>query len=152
LERPVVEGERQIFGAYIKAEGLKATAQRTYILDAFLSTDKHVSVEDVYVLVNRGRRRVGLATVWRTMKLIADCGLAHEVAFDDGVSRFEHTHGKSHHHHLICTRCKSVIEFSSEEMDAVERAIAEDYDFELESHRFEIFGLCRKCRRKRAKK
>ncbi len=148
----MVEGERQIFGAYIKAEGLKVTAQRTHILDAFLGTDKHVSVEDVYVLANRGKRRVGFATVWRTMKLIADCGLAREVAFDDGVSRFEHTHGKSHHHHLICTRCKRVIEFTSEELDAVERSIAEDYEFELHSHRFEIFGLCKTCRRKKARR
>lgn len=148
----MVEGERQIFGEYIKAEGLKVTAQRNHILNAFLATDKHVSVEDIYILANRGKRRVGLATVWRTMKLIADCGLAREVAFDDGVSRFEHTHGKSHHHHLICTRCKKVIEFTSKEMDEVERSIAEDYEFELESHRFEIFGLCKDCRRKKARK
>lgn len=148
----MVEGERRIFGDYIKAEGLKATAQRNHVLDAFLSTDKHVSVEDVYLLANRGKRRVGFATVWRTMKLIADCGLAREVAFDDGVSRFEHTHGKSHHHHLICTRCKAVIEFTSAEMDAVEQAIAESHEFVPQSHRFEIFGLCKNCRRKRAKK
>jgi len=143
----MVEGERQIFGDYIKAAGLKVTAQRTCILDAFLSTDKHVSVEDVYFLANRDKRRVGFATVWRTMKLIADSGLAREVAFDDGISRFEHTHGKSHHHHLICTRCKAVIEFTSKEMDRVERSLAREYDFEPESHRFEIFGLCKKCRR-----
>ncbi len=147
----MVERERQIFGDYIKAEGLKVTAQRNHILNAFLATDKHVSVEDVYLLANRGKRRVGLATVWRTMKLIAGCGLAREVAFNDGVSRFEHTHGKSHHHHLVCRRCKKVIEFSSDKMDAVERAIARDYEFELESHRFEIFGLCKECRGKKTR-
>lgn len=148
----MVAGERQIFDDYIKAAGLKTTAQRNHILDAFLSTDRHVSIEDVYVLANRGKRRVGFATVWRTMRLIADCGLAREVAFDDGVSRFEHTHGKSHHHHMICTECKAVIEFTSRRMDAVERSIAREYEFEPQSHRFEIFGLCKNCRRKKAEK
>jgi Fur family ferric uptake transcriptional regulator len=141
-------GEQEIFGDYIKAEGLKSTAQRTAILQAFLSTDRHVSVEDVYLIVNRSKRKVGFATVYRTMKLIADCGLAREVRFDDGISRFEHTVGRRHHHHLVCKKCRKVIEFSSTEMDAIEQAIAKTHGFEPESHRFEIFGVCKDCRDK----
>jgi len=141
-------GEQQIFGEYIRTEGLKTTAQRTAILHAFLSTERHVSVEDVYLIVNRRKRKVGFATVYRTMKLIADCGLAREVRFDDGISRFEHTLGRRHHHHLVCNKCKKVIEFSSSEMDAIEQTISRKYGFELESHRFEIFGICKDCQKK----
>lgn len=148
----MVSGEQKIFGNYIKAEGLKATPQRRLVLDAFLSTDTHVSVEDIYKRVNRGKRRVGFATVYRTMKLIADCGLAREVRFDDGVSRFEHSLGRRHHHHLVCSRCKRVIEFSSAEMDALERAISRKYGFQLQSHRFEIFGLCLNCQKEAGNK
>jgi Fur family ferric uptake transcriptional regulator len=138
--------EHKIFGEYIRSEGLKETSQRQQILDAFLSVRDHVSAEDIYRTVNRRDRKVGFTTVYRTMKLISDCGLAREVMFNDGVARFEHTYGREHHHHLICTRCKKVIEFSSRTMDDAERGILRKHGFELQSHKYEIFGLCRECR------
>ena len=138
--------ERQVFDDFIRAEGLKETIQRALVLDAFLSADEHVSAEDVYHLVNQQTRRVGFVTVYRTMKLIAGCGLAREVTFDDGIIRFEHAYGRQHHHHLICTNCKQVIEFTSRPIDDAENAILETHGFEARYHRYEIFGLCRKCR------
>lgn len=138
--------ERQIFGEYIRSEGLKETAQRNHIFDVFLSSEDHVSAEDIYRMVNRGRRKVGFTTVYRTMKLISGCGLAREVMFDDGIARFEHTFGKKHHHHLICTRCKKVIEFTSKTMDDAEKALLKKNEFELQYHKYEIFGLCKECR------
>ena len=134
------------FDAYIKAEGLKETAQRAAILNAFLKTEKHVSVDDIYALLKNQNNRVGYATVSRTMKLIAESGLAREVMFNDGVVRFEPTLDREHHHHLVCTKCKKVIEFSSPEMERGEAEILRQYDFEPEYHRYEIFGLCRRCR------
>lgn len=141
-----VTEEQKIFGDYIKAEGLKVTAQRNRVLDAFLSAGDHVSAEEIYRLVNRRKRKVGFTTVYRTMKIISDCGLAREVMFDDGVARFEHTYGRKHHHHLICTRCKKVIEFSSKVMDNAEKSLIKKHDFELQYHKYEIFGLCPECR------
>lgn len=138
--------EQKIFGDYIRSEGLRETGQRMDILRAFLNAGDHVSAEDIYRLVNRKQRKVGFTTVYRTMKLIAGCGLAREVMFDDGISRFEHTYGRKHHHHLICTRCKKVIEFSSKTMDVAEKALLKKHDFELQYHQYEIFGLCRECR------
>ncbi len=138
--------ERQIFGEYIKSEGLKETAPRNRILNAFLNSEDHVSAEDIYLLVNRGKRKVGFTTVYRTMKLISDCGLAREVMFDDGIARFEHTLGRKHHHHLICTRCRKVIEFTSKTMEDAEQALLKKNEFELQYHKYEIFGLCKACR------
>jgi len=142
----MVSEEQKIFGDYIRAEGLRETGQRMNILKAFLNADDHVSAEDIYRLVNVRKRKVGFTTVYRTMKLISSCGLAREVMFDDGVARFEHTYGRQHHHHLVCTKCKKVIEFSSKTMDAAEKALLKEHGFELQYHQYEIFGLCRECR------
>lgn len=140
---------KQIFDDYIHSSGLRETSQRYHILDAFLDSKKHVSVEDLHRILTGRNRRVGYVTVYRTMKLIADCGLAREVVFDDGISRFEPTLNREHHHHLVCARCKKVIEFSSETLEKVEREILGKYNFEAHSHTYEIFGLCSNCRRKK---
>ncbi len=139
--------ERQKFEAYIKSEGMRETQQRVHVLDTFLDIEDHVSVDDLYRILQERDDRVGYATVHRTMKLICDCGLAREVRFDDGIVRYEHNFRHRHHHHLVCTRCREIIEFESSEMDAGERRILKRYGFKMESHRYEIFGLCAKCRR-----
>ena len=138
--------EQKIFGDYIRSEGLHETGQRMSILDAFLNAEDHVSAEDIYRLVNRRKRKVGFTTVYRTMKLISDSGLAREVVFNDGISRFEHTYGRKHHHHLICTGCTEVSEFSNRVLDEAEQALVRKHGFELQYHQYKIFGLCRKCR------
>jgi Fur family ferric uptake transcriptional regulator len=146
----VPKAERQIFNDYIRSEGLRETEQRVEILEAFLKTEDHVSVDDLYSNLKRRKRRVGYATVHRTMKLIAECGLARVVSFEDGVARFEHRYNHEHHHHLVCTRCKKVIEFTSERMEAGEKSVLRRYGFKMESHRYEIFGVCCECRGKMA--
>lgn len=140
--------EQQVFDHYIRSSGLKETAQRKIVLDAFLKTEKHVSVRDLYFIICKRECKVGYATVHRTMKLFADCGLAREVMFDDGISRFEHLYRHRHHHHLVCTRCRKVIEFTSNLIDKEEKTILKRHGFQLQSHRYEIFGLCRECRKK----
>lgn len=138
----------KIFNEYIKSSGLKETAQRGIILDTFLSTDDHVSVEDLHLILKKYRHKVGYATIYRTMKLIADSGLAREVSFNDGISRFEHTFDSEHHHHLICQECQQIVEFSSKALNAEEKAIAKKHGFKTYSHHFEIFGICKSCQKK----
>ncbi|MFH1699630.1 MAG: transcriptional repressor [Candidatus Zixiibacteriota bacterium] len=138
----------KVFNKYIKSSGLKETAQREIILDAFLSTNKHVSVDDLNLILNKLSLKVGYATIYRTMKIIAGSGLAREVSFNDGITRFEHTINSKHHHHLICQNCNKIVEFSSEILDAEERAIAGKYKFETHSHHYKIFGICRDCQKK----
>lgn len=140
--------EKQIFNDYIRSEGLRGTEQRLAILDTFLRTEDHVSVDDLYGNLRKRNRKIGYATVHRTMKLIAECGLARVVRFEDGVARFEHRYNHEHHHHLVCTQCRKVIEFTSARMEAGEKSVLRRYDFKMESHRYEIFGICSECRRK----
>ncbi len=137
--------EVQLFNEYIHSTGLRDTQQRKRILEAFLSTSNHVSVDDMYRIVNEKGRKLGYATVYRTMKLIAECGLAGEVMFNDGIVRFEHRLGRKHHHHLVCTDCGKVIEFESTAMDKGEEGILKKHRFKQISHHYKIFGLCHKC-------
>lgn len=140
--------ERKIFDDFIRSEGLKVTSQRVAVLDSFLQIEDHVSVEDIHNILSRNRQKVGYATVHRTMKLIARCGLARLVRFDDGILRFEHRYKHKHHHHLVCTSCGQVIEFNSEKIDSVEKAILKKYGFTMHSHQYKVFGLCKGCRKK----
>ncbi len=142
------KAEKEIFDSFIRSRGLRSTIQRNKVLEVFLNTEDHVSVEELYRIVNRGRRKVGYATVYRTMKLIKECGLGREVVFDDGIARFEHSYEHEHHHHLICTRCRKVIEFTSEAMEKAESMILEEFGFKMESHHYKIYGVCRDCLRK----
>ncbi|MCP4568792.1 MAG: transcriptional repressor [FCB group bacterium] len=137
--------EEQIFDEYIRSTGLRETEQRKRVLKTFLATTEHVSVEDMYRIVNEKSRKVGYATVYRTMKLIAESGLAVEVVFNDGIARFEHRLGRKHHHHLVCTNCGKVIEFESTAMDRGEQEVLAKYKFRQTSHHYEIFGFCREC-------
>jgi Fur family ferric uptake transcriptional regulator len=139
--------ERQVLSAYLTRHGLKRSAQREVILDAFLKAGRHVSVEDLLRLVRRKRPDVGRTTIYRTLKLFQKAGLASELAFG-GEARFEPLWKRDHHDHFICTSCGAIFEFQSPEIERLQDAIADDIGFEIEGHRHHIFGLCRECVRK----
>ena len=135
-------------GAYITERGLKHSRQRDRIAETFLGMDGHVSVEEVVARVRREDPRVSVATVYRTMKLLADCGLAIARQFGgDGQTRWEAAAGRPHHDHLICTRCGEIVEFANERIEDLQEKVAHRHGFEVESHRLELYGRCARCRR-----
>ncbi len=137
---------RSHFSRHIKSIGLKHTTQRDTILETFLETRDHLSTEQLLQLVRQRDARIGLTTVYRTLKLLQDCGLASEVAFHDGVVRYEHQHKRRSHHHMVCTRCGASAEFFSPEVDKVEKEIGRRFHYETARHTFQIYGLCESCR------
>ena len=135
-------------GDYIAERGLKHSRQRDRIAETFLAMGGHVSVEDVVARVRREDPRVSVATVYRTMKLLADCGLAIPRQFGgDGQTRYESAAGRPHHDHLICTSCGDIVEFANERIEHLQESVARNHGFEGESHRLELFGGCGRCRR-----
>jgi Fur family ferric uptake transcriptional regulator len=157
-ERPGVteadrEGEREevrVFHEHIKRSGLKRTAQRDLILDVFLETEGHVSSEDLYELVKSRDASVGFTTVYRTLKLLQESGLARDVQYYDGRTLYEHDFKHAHHDHLICTTCGRLIEFYSEVIENMQDEIAERHGFRPETHSLRIFGTCRECQAEEA--
>lgn len=139
--------EHQVFTEYLKRLGLKRTSQRDLILEVFLDTETHVSSEALYDLVKTKDRTIGAATIYRTLKLFKDCGLAQELEFHDGRMLYEPAYNHTHHDHLICTQCDALIEFYSEEIEALQDEIVRRYGFQPLYHSHRIFGLCTSCQK-----
>jgi Fur family ferric uptake transcriptional regulator len=139
--------EQQIFHKHIQKAGLKRTAQRDLILDVFLRTEEHMSSEDLYRLVQKDDATIGQTTVYRTLKLLTEAGLAREVRFGDGRTYYEHNYKHQHHDHMICTECGKIIEFFSAELEAIQDAMAAKHRFQPTQHSLRILGICVDCRR-----
>jgi Fur family ferric uptake transcriptional regulator len=135
--------------AYLAGQGLKSTRQRDRVLSAFIAAGRHLSAEELYLLVKKSDRRIGYATVYRTLKLLAGAGMADERRFEDGITRYEYTVTKAHHDHLICTRCGMIIEFENEQIEQLQQAVARKNGFLVHNHRLELYGLCADCQSKK---
>lgn len=136
----------EIFRQWIKEQGLKATSQREDIAQVFLNANRHISVEELYNEVRHVNPRVGYATVYRTMKLLIECGLAVERHFADGQARFEKAEEERHHDHIICERCGRIIEFVDPQIEQMQAKVARQYGFLATDHKMEIYGICQECR------
>src|SRR5438477_13185380 len=139
--------EQEVFHQHIQKQGLKRTAQRDLILDVFLNTEAHVSGEDLYQLVREKDPTVGQTTVYRTLRLLTEAGLAREVRFGDGRAHYEHNYKHQHHDHMICSECGKIIEFYSPELEAIQDAMAAKYKFKLTEHLLRMIGVWSTCRR-----
>ncbi len=142
---PAGREEREVFRAFLAQNGLKRSDQREAILDVFLGSERHLSVDDLYRMVRRRRSDVGRTTVYRTLKLLQAAGLASEMQVE-GRSRFERDYKRKHHDHFICRGCGEILEFSSPEIERLQEEVARGLGFAIEGHRHQIFGRCRRCR------
>ncbi|SEK82103.1 MULTISPECIES: Fur family transcriptional regulator [Stigmatella] len=146
---PVNEQEKkeEVLNRYMEQHGLKSTRQRSLIIDTFFAIGGHLSVEELWSKVREQDAKVSVATVYRTMKLLNDCGLAHARNFGDGQTRYEAAAGREHHDHLICTRCGRIVEFENDRIEAMQEAVARKHGFTVTSHKMELYGLCKDCQR-----
>lgn len=137
-----------IFDEFIKSKGLRYTHQRAKILDVFLSTERHISCDELYKLIREKDPNIGYTTVYRTMRLLSDSGLCGETDFGDGVLRFEHKYGHQHHDHLICLKCGRFIEVMKPEIEKLQDRLTKEYAFTPVRHKLQIFGICKRCQRR----
>ena len=138
------EVEQRSLAQYLEEHNLKHTKQREAILEAFLSATGHITSEEIYTRVRKDHSNIGYTTVYRTMKLLCEAGLATERHFDDGMTRYEIEH--EHHDHLVCLRCGKIIEFECEMIESTQLEIAKRYGFRVLRHRHELYGHCQSCR------
>ena len=134
---------RERWRMYLQANNLNTTQQRELIVEQFLRCRDHVSIDELLARVRKRNRKIGYATVYRTLKLLVDSGLAIQRRFGDGQARFE-VQGE-HHDHLICTKCGLILEFEDDEIEKLQDRIAERLGgFSVLRHRHELYGLCPK--------
>lgn len=131
----------------LRKKGLRRTSQRETIFDVFMRSQKHMSSEDLYRRVKEEEPNVGFTTVYRTLNLLAECGLAIRSQFGDGLTRYESGFNTAHHDHLICVECGEVTEFFSPRLEHVQDEVVSRHGFEMTDHSLRIWGICRNCRR-----
>ena len=152
MPRGFGRGPRWWYGQ-LQGAGFRITVPRQAILDLLSRTNKHLSAEDIYLLIHKDYPAIGLTTVYRTLELLVNMGLVFKFDFGDGRARYELSQGpniRDHHHHLICTNCGRVIDYTElmkQEKELVEknRKVSELYhrtDKKLEQTE-QTVSLCR---------
>lgn len=144
----VLEEAKQMLRTHLIRLGLKQSAQRDTILRVFVATQDHLSTEELHHLVRAQDASIGYTTVYRTLKLFAECGLAAEVEFHDGVTRYEHGLNRRNHHHMVCTACGASVEFFAAEIEAVAQTIGREHGYAITRHSFQIYGTCGACQQR----
>jgi len=131
---------------YLKSKGLRKTKQREIIMDEFFRMGEHVTTEELYKKISNKHKEIGYTTVYRTLKLLKESGLATEQIFSDNLTRYEPLSSGDHHDHLICLSCGRITEFEDSRIEKLQEKIAHDHGFKTISHRMELYGYCKKCR------
>ncbi|MBI5643955.1 MAG: transcriptional repressor [Deltaproteobacteria bacterium] len=135
----------EILKSYLEHKGLKSTAQRDYIADVFFKTNTHISLEELLKKVKRKTPNIGYATVYRTMKLLTECGLAIARQFGDGQTRYENLPDDGHHDHIICIKCSKIAEFQNQKIEQLQAETAKKLGFTVVNHKLELYGYCSDC-------
>src|SRR5258708_3950134 len=137
--------EFKILAEYLRKKKLKQTSQREKVLKLFLEAPKHITVDELARQVHDADPKIGYSTVYRSLKLFTECGLALESKFQHGKACFERGFQVSPHHHLICTKCGDINEFSNPLIEAVTEKVSKELDFKAVENKVEVYGLCSKC-------
>jgi Fur family ferric uptake transcriptional regulator len=138
---------------YLASHKLKQTQQRKLIVEHFLRINAHVDAEELHQRIRSEGHDIGLATIYRTLNLLKDAGIADQQSFQDGRSVYEVASPNDHHDHLICLECGKVVEFEDQEIEELQKKIAAKFKMSLKSHRLDLYGSClvkSECKSKRA--
>ncbi len=138
--------EMEILSDFLTKKNMRPSAQRSAILAHFISTEGHLTPEMLHGRMKEKNPGIGLATIYRALKLFARCGLASEVRLGDKRTYFEHAYRHPHHDHLVCCRCQRVSEFSDPTIEKLQRDIARRHGFAIDGHSLKLYGLCGECR------
>jgi len=125
--------------------GLKFSKKRAAIIEHFIKADRHYTVEQLYNEIKEIVPNISYSTIYRTLKLLVDCGMARTHHFGDTDARFELVHKEQHHDHLVCEKCGRIIEFIHDGIEKFQNAVAKEHNFLVKSHELQIFGVCKRC-------
>ena len=129
---------------------LKKTSQRALIWGALLDSKGHPSVEEIRENLLKQGNRIGLATIYRTLKLLLQSGYIRQHKFE-GLTRYEPVVKQPNHLHFICNSCRSTVEYPSRKIETLIRQVTSEHGFDERYSRYAIFGLCKACQRKQKK-
>ena len=131
--------------ALLRRRGYKITPQRWAILRVIVDSQEHLTPADIYERAHKEHPGIGLVTVYRTLDILDELGLICEVHAEDGRRSYLLTRPSEHHHHLICSDCGKVVDFTDCDLTELEQRLANETGFKTEGHLLEFFGCCPEC-------
>jgi len=137
--------ERKQFETLFQQEKIDHLDERLEVLDAFLANEGHITVADLADMLKAAGKSCSADFVEESLELMCRYGFAQKNRFDNGILRYEHRHLGQHHDHMICTKCKKIIEFENDRLEALQFHIAREYGFHMLQHKMEIYGICSDC-------
>lgn len=135
---------KEDFDLFLSKKGLKGTLQRNLIMDAFLDLDSPIDIDGLYLILRARHPSIGHATVYRALRLLAESGIAREIHFGDGITRYQAALGKRHDY-LLCSDCGAVTEFENSSVEDCQVQIAQKLGFRIQSLKIELKGICSRC-------
>ena len=136
------------FLRFMNRKKLNITIQRRIIAEEFFRLPGHHSLEEFYKQVELRDPGIGQTTVYRTLKLLCEAGLANEIQFSDNITRYEKAEPNKHHDHMICLECGKIIEITDSRIENLQKEIACQNGFNLLGHSHNLYGICRDCQKK----
>ena len=124
-------------------KGVKLTDQRKIIAKVMTESDDHPDVDELYKRVSKIDLKISIATVYRTVKLFEESGILTKHEFKGGKARYEELN-ESHHDHLIDVKSGEIIEFVDQEIEKLQKKVAEKYGYDLVDHKLELYGVKKK--------
>lgn len=137
--------ETDQFKKLFKQEKIDNYEDRIKVLEAFLQTEKHLTARELASLLAESGFELSVGFVRDTLKLMCHFGFAEKHSFDNGTIRYEHRHLGQHHDHMVCTKCRKIIEFKDEKLEALQGRVAAAHGFHMLQHKMEIYGICDGC-------
>ncbi len=122
------------------SKGVKLTEQRKIIAKVMSEANDHPNVDELYNRVSKIDSKISIATVYRTVKLFEESGIVAKHDFKGGKARYEEL-SESHHDHLIDVKTGEIIEFVDDEIEKLQKKVADKYGYELVDHKLELYGI-----------
>ena len=139
--------ERKIV-TILRQHGYKLTPQRQAVIQTIASSQDHLTPTAIYDKVHQGHPSIGLVTIYRTLDILAELGLICRVHMESGCRSYLMRRPSEHHHHLVCSGCGQVVDFTDCDLSELEQRLSQETGFEMEGHLLEFTGLCQACQKK----
>lgn len=138
----VIKNAESIFEDFLLKKGYRKTSERFYVIDELYALDDHIDVDSLYLIMKNKNYSISRATIYNTLDLLVDCGLAVKHQFGDKSALYEQALTYKHHDHLVCNQCHKIKEFSDPKIEEIKQSIGKALDSSITNHSLVFYGDC----------